>query len=309
MGELRRGSLPAPFWYDSPMRRHAPLLTFALSVVVLGAAFVLSRRADPPTRAPAPPRRPAHPAALDRSEPAVKRGLEEMDRLRRLRVQRQIPMGGAGDVEYEETLARLRQAAPRLLHYLEETALLRGENVSLRVDLLNLVAQHPGEETRRFLSTLVLEPLEDPSVRLAALEPLMRYRDAATFEVLRAAWDDPTPFAGRYHLCRAFGENGQPGAIPILRQALAADRPLDVRAHAALGLGGFVEDDAVRAELKRLALADPVPVVRQNAIRSLRRSTAGEVDSFLRDLAASPTADAETRRVAQAILAERGRNP
>lgn len=290
------------------MRRRAVVPTLAVCALVIGAAVALSRR-PPPAPSPLAPRVPAHPPALARSDPAAKAGFEEMDRLRRMRLQRQIPMGGAGDVEYEETLARVRQASPRLLHFIEEAALDRKGNVSLRVDLLNLVAAHVGDETRRFLSALVLDSADDPAVRIAALESLMKYRDGATFEVLRTAWLDPAPFDGRYHLCRALGENGQPGAVPILRQALAADRPLNVRTHAALGLGGFAGDAEVRAELRRLALADPVPVVRQNAIRSLCRSTSPEIDPILREVTASAAVDPETRRVAQAFLAQRGKNP
>lgn len=290
------------------MRRPAPLLTLLACGLVLGAALYLSRRPAPPPPSLAP-RIPGHPAALGPSDPSVKAGLDEVDRLRRIRAQRSVPMGGAGDVEYEEGLIRLRRASPGLLHYFEEAALNRSDTPALRVELVNLVAQHPGEETRRFLAALVLDPAEDPAVRIAALEHFMKYRDPATFEVLRAAWLDPTAFDGRYHLCRAFGENGQPGAVPLLRAALAADRPLSVRTHAAVGLGGFVQDDQVRAELKRLALVDPVAAVRQNAIRSLCRSSAAEVDAFLRDVAVSGTADAETRKVAQAFLAMRAKNP
>ncbi len=290
------------------MRRRAPVLSLIACLVVIGVAVTLSRRPPPALPSPAP-RVPAHPPAVDRSDPAAKAGFEDMDRLRRMRLQRQIPMGGAGDVEYEETLARVRQSSPRLLHFLEEAALNRNGNVSLRVDFVNLVAAHPGEETRRFLSALVLDSVEDPAVRIAALESLMKYRDAATFEILRAAWLDPAPFDGRYHLCRALGENGQPGAAPILRQALAADQPLNVRTHAALGLGGFVGDAEVRADLRRLALSDPVPVVRQNAIRSLCRSTADEIDVILREASVSAGLDPETKRVLQALLAERGRKP
>jgi len=276
--------------------------------ILLAAAVVLSRRPPPVSPSPAP-RAPTHPVALDRADPAVKVGLEELDGLRRMRAQRQIPMGGVGDVEYEDALVRLRQASSGLLYDLEEAALNRGEDVFLRVDLINMIAPHSGDETRRFLSAFVLDSSDDPAARIAALGHFMKYRDGATFEVLRAAWLDPAPFVGRYHLCLAFGENGQRGAIPILCEALAPDRPRDIRCHAALGLGGFVADEPVRVELRRLARADADPKVRQNAIASLCRSTDPEVDAFLKELASSSTADAETRRAAKAFLAQRGRNP
>lgn len=298
------------------MRRSALAATLVAGVLILGGAAYLSTRlraaatagqARPP--APPAPRLPSHPALLTPSDPAVRDGLETVDRLRRIRSLRTVPMGGAGDREYAESLDRVRDASPRLLHFLEEVALRRGEHASLRVDLVNVVAAHRDEETRKFLSSLVIDPAEDAAVRIAALEPLMKYRDPATFEVLKSAWRDPAPFEGRYHLCRAFGENGDARGLPLLREALAAGRPLDVRCHAALGLGGFADDPAVRGDLKRLALADPEPAVRQNAVGSLCRSADAEVDGFLRDLAGPGTADAEMRRAAQAFLKQRSKGP
>jgi HEAT repeat protein len=218
-------------------------------------------------------------------------------------------MGGVGDREYAETLDRLRAAPSGLLPYLEEMALDCGESESFRVDLINLVAGHRDDETRRFLSSIVTQPADPAAVRIAALEPLMTYRDPPTFEALKSAWLDPSPFPGRYHLCRALGESGNAGAIPLLLEALAPDRPLDLRSHAALGLGGFAEEPRVREELKKRALGDPAPAVRQNAIRSLSRWRNPEVDGFLRDLAGSGSADAETRRVAGALLEERAKRP
>jgi HEAT repeat protein len=218
-------------------------------------------------------------------------------------------MGGTDDLEYAQVLDRVREGSARALFYLQVIALRRAENVSLRIDLLNVVARHREEETRTFLSLLVVDSSQDPAVRIAALERLMKYQDDATFEVLKSAWLDPAPFEGRYHLCRAFGENGRPGGVPLLRGALAPERPPDIRCHAALGLGGFVGDAGVRAELKALALSDADPAVRQNAIRSLGRSTDPDVDGFLRDLAASGATDAETKRVAWALLQQRARNP
>lgn len=252
------------------MRRVAQILALTLSLGMLGVAVHLSQRSSP-AAAPDHPRVPTHPAVGNRRNPEVQAGLNEIDSLRKMRSQRQIPMGGVGDVEYEDALVRLRRAAPGILYYLEETALNRSEHSFLRVDLINLVAQHPGEETRKFLSMFVVDGIDDEDVRIAALEPFMKYRDPATFEALRAAWRNPAPFEGRYHLCRAFGENGQPSAVPILREALAGDRPMSVRCHAATALGAFVADESVRLELTRLSQEDPMPAVRQNALQALKR--------------------------------------
>jgi HEAT repeat protein len=279
--------------------------SLAAGLLVLGGAIYLGSRSP----APRPPRGAAHARLLPPSDPLVRRALEEVDRLRKIRTQRPVPMGGVGDPECADLLDRLRAASPELLSYLEELALGRGESESLRVDLLNIVARHRDDETRKFLASIVVDPAEVPAVRIAALEPLMKYRDPPTFEALKAAWMDPSPFPGRYHLCRALGENGNVGGIPLLREALALDQPLDLRSHAALGLGGFAEEPGVRDELKWRALGDPAPAVRHNAIRSLCRSRNPEIDGFLRDLAGPGTTDAETRRIAGAFLEERAKRP
>ena len=286
------------------MRRRALPAAVSAALLLLGGAWFLSRKPVLP-----PPRLPAHAALSSPDDPVVKLLLEDVGRLRRIRAVRPVPMGGVGDREYEEALDRIRQGSPRALFHLEQVALRPAESVSLRIDLINVIAGHRDEETRKFLSSLVIDPMEDPAVRIAALEPFMKYRDLATFEALKSAWLDPLPFQGRYHLCRAFGENGQPGAIPLLRGAIAHDRSPDVRAHAALGLGGFVADPGIRAGLKALAQSDADPAVRQNAIRSLCRSGDSEVDGFLRELAASGATDAGTKRVAQDFLRQRARNP
>jgi hypothetical protein len=79
-----------------------------------------------------------------------------------------------------------------------------------------------------------------------------------------------------------------------------------VRRHAAIGLGGFVEDAAVREDLRRLA-RDADPFVRQNALASLCRSPLAEVDAFLSELAGSE--DEATRRLVQALREQRARKP
>ena len=284
------------------MRRRALSATLATAVVILGAAWWLSKRPEPSVTRP-----PFHPVLLPREDESVRRLLADVDRLRQIRSIRPVPMGGAGDREYADVLDRIRDGSARALFYLEQIALRRAENISLRVDLLNVVARERDEATRRFLASFVADSTEDPALWIAALEPLMTYRDEATFEVLKAAWLDPAPLPGRYHLCRAFGENGRPGAMPLLRGALAVEHPAALRAHAALGLGGFAGDAGVRADLKGLARSDADPAVRANAIRSLCRSQDPEVDGFLRDLA--DTGDPDTRRVAQAALRQRARNP
>src|ERR1043166_804276 len=167
------------------MSPRALLATSVLCAAVFGVAVVLSMRPKEP--GPLAPRTPGHSRILDRRDPAVKKGLEEIDALRRMRALKRIPMGGVGDVDYEEALQRLRRSSSPLLFFLEETSLDRRESAALRIDLLNLVAQHPGEETRRFLAALVVDSSEDESVRIAALEHFMKYRDAATFEILLAA--------------------------------------------------------------------------------------------------------------------------
>ncbi len=278
------------------MRGRAAVLV-AAGIVAVAVAWLWRRVEEP--------RALFHPTLLPRHDPAAKGALEEIAALAAFRARRRIPMGGAGDPEYQARLERLRAAPAGALYLLEEAALDRGRDPSLRVDLLNLVAAHRGEESRRFLSALAGEPTEDPSVRVAALEPLMAYRDAETFEVLRRAWLDPAPFDGRYHVVRTLGESGRAEALPLLRAALAPGRPASERCAAATALGGFVAQAEVRAELAALALGDPLSAVRQNALLALLRSDAPEAEEALRRAAEGE--DPELRRVAEKVL--KGRKP
>jgi HEAT repeat protein len=275
-------------------------LVVLIVALLAGIGYVTRRR--PVVR----PRAPAHPAERPREDAAVQSTLREVEALRDLRRRRPLPPGGGGDAEYGRALDRAAAGAPSSLHWLEEIALDRREDPALRVDLIDLISRQRGEPTRLFLATLVGDPEESVAVRIAAVASLQTYRDPATFEVLRRAFEDPSPFAGRYHLCVAMGENGQPGAVPVLRGASVPAQAPEVRRHAAIGLGGFVEDAAVREDLRRLA-RDADPFVRQNALASLCRSPLAEVDAFLSELAGSE--DEATRRLVQALREQRARKP
>lgn len=272
------------------------------AAAVVALACVLS---EPPPSRP-PERKPVHAPVQPPEAPEVRSALNEIERLRTLRSERRIPMSGVGNPEFQAALDRLRAAAPRSLHYYEQIVLDRREEPALRVDLLNLVAGERGEETRLFLASRVSDASEADAVRLAALEALMSYRDAATFEVFRRSYLDPAPFAGRYHLCRALGQSGRAEAVPLLKDALAPNQPLDLRCHAAEGLGGFPADPDARMELQRAALTDPASRVRQEAVRALSRSPQAErllVDLLSREL------DPSIRALVGELLAERGRSP
>ena len=254
-------------------------------------------------------RRPSHPARHPREAVPVRDALREVETLRRIRGEREVPMGGVGHAPYQESLDRVKSAAEETLHYLEEIVLDRNEDLSLRVDLLNVVAAHRGEATRLFFAALVGDASETPALRVAALYALKEYRGVATFEVLRQVWSDPAPFEGRYHLCVALGESGHPGSVPLLLDALAPANGPDLRSHAAAALGGYADDPRVAQELFRRVRADPLAPVRQNALRALAGSSRPEVDPFLRSVAASTDDDPETARLAEKLLRERGKTP
>ncbi len=275
-----------------------------LAVALLACIGYATRRAPP---RPAPPVRAARPGTGAPDDPAVRRTLAEVGEMRALRRGRAIAAGGGGDADYVRSFERAGGGGESTLAYLEEIALDRREDPGLRIDLIDILSRHPGEPTRRFLAELVGDPEEAESVRLAALAALQAYRDEATFEALRRAFEDPAPFAGRYHLCLALGENGRPEAVPVLRGAIGPSRPPEIRRHAALGLGAFVEDGAVRGELRALAAGDADPFVRQNAMSALCRSPLPEVDAFLSELEAS--ADPATRGLARAFREQRARRP
>jgi HEAT repeat protein len=276
------------------MRDRVGLLLLIIALLA-GIGWVTRRRPPPPR-----PRAPVHASVRPRQDPQVRAVLEEVGALREIRRRRSLPAGGGGDADYARGFERAAGASAETLYYLEEIALDRREDPRLRIDLIDLVARHRGEETRSFLAALVGDPEDVEAVRLAALSALQRYPGEPTFEALRRALLDPAPFSGRYHLLVALGENGWPAAVPLLRGALGAGEPSDMRRHAAIGLGGFVGDPAVRAELRRRAAEDPDPFVRQNALGALSRSPLKEVDEFLEGLAASGD------EAARALLAQRG---
>lgn len=289
------------------MRRRLAVGIVCAAAALIAAALLLEARRRARPAVALPPRVPTFPAQRPREDPEVRSTLEAVDRLRKIRAASPRPVDPR-DPEYAGVLERVRAGAPVSLRYLQEAVLDRAEDAALRVELLNLVAAARGEESRAFLAALLGDPAEAPMVRVASLYAIMSYRDAATFEVLRRAFEDPA-FEGRYHVCVALGENGRPEGRDLLRGALARGQPGDVRAHAAAGLGGFAGQPEVRAELRKLALEDPLPAVRQNALRSLCRSPEREVEAFLRSVVGRPETDGDTRRVAEALLRQRARGP
>jgi HEAT repeat protein len=273
--------------------------------LAIGAGIAAAALAWHSWRRPVPPS--FHPSLLPRSDPAARAAVADIEALSALRARRRIPMGATGDPEARAHLDRLHAAPDGALFLLEEAALDRALDPSLRVDLLNVVAARPGEETRRFLSALFGAAGEDPAVRIAALEPLMAYRDAETFDLLRTAYLDPAPFDGRYHVVRALGESGRPEALPLVRDALGAGRAPSLRCAGATALGAFVAGPEVRSELSGLAFGDPDPAVRLNALLALARSDAPEAEEALRRAAAG--GDPEARRAAARLLEGRERKP
>lgn len=241
------------------MTQRLPWLVLVATLGAVAAAAVFARK---PSRLPAP--RPA----------AAWTG--DVDRLRELRkTQPSLPAGGLGHPEYGKRLDGVRAANPAGL---DLVILDKREDRLLRVDLLQALAAQPGDLPRRLSGTLASDPEEPAAVRLAALSVLMTYRDAHTFDILRALWESRRPFDNRAFLCTALGECGQPGAIPLLKEALGVAQPLDVRSHAALALGAFADDPTLRAELLRLSKEDASLPVRENALRALARSAAGEAE-------------------------------
>ncbi len=76
----------------------------------------------------------------------------------------------SGPSDAAARLARIRVAAAETLHYLELRILDRNEPARVRVDLLNIVAAHRDEETRRLLRRLAADATEAEPVRAAALQ-------------------------------------------------------------------------------------------------------------------------------------------
>ncbi len=256
------------------------LATFAALAIVLGVA-----RKSPPL-----------------PKPLAARVAEDLDALRSFRrAAPGIPAGGVGHPDYAKRLERLRAAPPADLRALEDRVRDRREDLLLRVDLLQTVAAERGEAARRLCASLAGDPQEASAVRLAALSVLTTYRDPHTFDLLRGLWESPHRFEGRYHLAVALGDCGQPGAIPLLEEALAAGQEPELRAHAALALANFIAEAPVRERLILLVRGDRQQDVRENALRALARSAAGEVDALL----AAPPED--LKLLAEALRRERGR--
>jgi len=254
------------------MNPRLPLLVLAATVAAIAAAALFSRK----TRVPPP----KPPAAL----------AEEVDRLRVLRrAEPAMPAGGVGHPDYAKRLDRVRAAAEPDLRALEAVVLDRREDALLRVDLLSAITARPGEPARLLCARLAADPAEATSVRLAALSGLMAYRDPHTFDVLRGLWESPRPFEGRHLIVVALGECGQPGAVPLLREALGTSQPADVRAHAALAMGGYPD---VLQDLIRLSKDDAQLAVRENALRALARSPSPDAERALRESDLKPLAEA-----------------
>lgn len=269
------------------MKRHLPAAVVLATLAAIGVTMGLARKTRP---APAPPPRPL-PAAVAR----------ELDALRAARQARpDLPAGGIGDAAYAKGLDRLRAAPPEDLRALEGRLLDRAEPVLLRIDLLHVVAGAAADFARPLCGRLAADVDEPPALRLAAVSLLGAFRDPPAFDLLRGLWTSPRPFEGRSLLLAALAETGQPGAIPVLREALGAGA-LDIRCQAALSLGAFAQDVAVREDLIRVLGSDAPTPVRENALRALARSTAAEVDRLLRE----PPAD--LRALAEALRRERGR--
>lgn len=258
------------------------LATFA----ALAIATVVARKTPPlPPLRPLPPRIAA-----------------EVDALRALRrAEPGIPAGGVGHPDYAKRLDRLRAEAPADLRALEDRVRDPGEDLLLRVDLLQTLAAERGDFARGLCAALVVDPEEAAALRLSALSALMTYRDPHTFDVLRGLWESPRRFEGRYHLVVALGDCGQPGAIPLLSEALGTGQAAEVRAHAAYALANFVGEAAVREQLSRLVTLDSQRDVRENALRALARSSAAEVDALL----AAPPED--LKPLAETLRRERGK--
>jgi HEAT repeat protein len=268
------------------MNARLPLLVLAATLAAIASAAFLARKTRHKTDGPF------------RGSVA-----EDVDRLRVLRrAHPEIPAGGVGHADYAKRLERVRAAEEPDLRALEDLVLDRREEAFLRVDLLSAITARRGEPARLLCARLVSDPDEATSVRLAALSALMTYRDPHTFDVLRGLWESPRPFQGRYQICVALGECGQPAAIPLLREALGTSQPADVRAHAALALGAFPEalDDLIRA-----SKSDAQLTVRENALRALARSTSPEAERALRESDLKPLAEALLKERATSSPSER----
>lgn len=249
------------------MNPRLPVLVLAATIAVLAAAAFFARKTPPPRGLP----------------PALAKEVDVLRDARRLRPD--IPAGGVGHADYAKRLDVLRAAPEPDLRALEDVVLNRREDLLLRIDLLS--ALRPGEFARQLLARLVSDPGEPAELRLAALSALGQYKDPHTFDTLRALW--MSRFEGRYHVVVALGDCGQPGAIPLLREALGTSQPPDVRAHAALALGNYPE---ALEDLIRLSKTDGQLAVRENALRALARSTSPEAERALRESDLKPLAEA-----------------
>ena len=270
------------------MNARLPLLVLAATLAAVAGAALFARKTREPAKTVAPLRQPL---------------AEEVDRLRVLRrAHPEMPAGGVGHADYAKRLERVRAVEEPDLRRLEELVLDRREEVFFRVDLLSAITARPGEPARLLCARLASDPEENPDVRRAALSALMAYRDPHTFDVLRGLWESPRPFEGRYQICVALGECGQPGAIPLLREALGTSQPPDVRAHAALALGAFPDalEDLIRASKSDAQLA-----VRENALRALARSPSPDAERALRESDLKPLAEALLKERATSSRPER----
>lgn len=240
------------------MNPRLPVLVLAATIAVLAAAAFFARKT------PAP--RPLPPAVA-----------KEVDVLRQERRRTpDIPAGGVGYPEYAKRLDVLRAAPEPDLRALEDVVLNRREDPLLRIDLLS--ALRPGDFARQLLVKLVSDPGEPLSLRIAALSALGQYPDPHTLDTLRALWR--SDFEARYHVVVALGDCRQPGAVPLLREALGTSQALDVRSHAALALGNYPE---ALEDLIRLSKEDVQLTVRENALRALARSASPEAERALRE--------------------------
>lgn len=251
------------------MKSRLPILVLLATLAAIGGAALFARKERPAPRKTLPP--------------ALAKNVEVLRELRR--AEPKMPAGGHGD--YAKRLDAVRAAPEPDLRALEDVVLDRREDVHLRVDLLG--ALPAGDFARGLKSRLVLDPGEPLSLRLAALSGLDK--DPHSLDILRRLWT--SNFEARYQICVALGENGQGGALPLLREGLGTSERPEVRAHAALALGAFPEalDDLIR-----LAKSDGQLGVRENALRALARSKAPEAERALRE---------SDLKLAEALLKER----
>jgi hypothetical protein len=228
---------------------------------------------------------------------AQARALDELDRaLMRVQSARESQDHEQG----RNALAALQLALERLREHGDALpALLAKAEVAppaRQPDWLECAARAGGAGSAGALAAIARDPAKPPGYRVAAARALLTADAAAAVPVVAELLREPTALPDLYLLVHMLAATARPDVAPVLVDALRRSADRSVRCHAATGLGGFRDTDAVEA-LATAATGDEYPAVRVNALRALVRAAPPE---RVREVAARAAndADAAVRKVA-----------